>query len=86
MSTKLDETAERFKAHSKELVRDASLTGMIPSRSHLPVIYADLDAKRKTSVRIWLANEQHAAIARLDAKAARAWGVIRDRVSNYPRG
>lgn len=72
-----------FRSACKRAVAKRNGEGMMPSRSSIPLVYRDLTDTEKAEARTWLAQTQHAAIARCDLSASRAWGIIRDRVKNY---
>lgn len=73
-----------FRSACKRAVARRDPDGHIPAKTSIPLAYRDLiDRAERREVRTWLAQQQHAAIARCDMQASRAWGEVRDRVNRY---
>ena len=72
-----------FRSACKRAVARRDPDGNIPAKTSIPIAYRDLTDTEAQAMRSWLASQQHAAIARLDFNASRAWGDVRNRVARY---
>lgn len=74
---------EHFQVVAAAAVRVADKDGNLPSQANIIVTYRLLDNEEKLSARLWLDQQMTAAMSRLDARSARAWVNVKERITGH---